>query len=140
MAIALHYLHPFLKRISRLAHAYYPFRAGTGLYDPSDIIELLDWQKHQPDNRISETQLDQAKKSLTFNNKLVSEVLTPASKRKIQTVKADDTIGPILIDELNKSGQTLFPVFEGKSSRVVGTLALNDVMKNAQRAAKSATS
>src|ERR1019366_5806658 len=123
-----------LEHISRLAHAYYPFKAGTGLYEPNDIIELLEWQKHQPDNRISEEQLDLVQQSLTFNSKLVRDVLVPPSQA--QTVQADDTIGPILIDELNKSGQTLFPVYEGKKENIVGTLDLNDVMASAEKGGK----
>jgi CBS domain containing-hemolysin-like protein len=96
------------------------------LYDRHDLIDLLQRQLVQPDNRIEQTELDIALHALTFGDDTVAQHLTP--RRVVKAVNADDSLGPILMDELHKSGHSRFPVYAGKTDNIVGTLYLRDLV------------
>ncbi|MFA5004423.1 MAG: CBS domain-containing protein [Candidatus Saccharimonadales bacterium] len=119
-------LHPLLSYIQRVVRHYRPVTIHTGLYEKEDVIELLERQKHQPDNRIKPGEIELLVHALSFGDKLVSEVLVP--KRVVTFVNASDSIGPVLTDELHKSGHSRFPVFEGKRDNLVGILYLKDLI------------
>lgn len=117
----LNYLHPILSRGSALASRRY-VKPHTGLYERSDLIELIERQEVQPDNRLASEELDIAKHALSFPRKKVADVMTP--RKLIKTINADDTIGPILIDELHKSGQSVALVRETTKGPIIGSLQL----------------
>jgi CBS domain containing-hemolysin-like protein len=98
----------------------------TGLYEKSDLVSLLERQKGQPDSRIMSSEIDLLLHSLTFGDRQVSDALTP--KRVLKTVAASETIGPILLDELSKSGHSRFPVYDQKHDHIVGILYLHDLV------------
>lgn len=131
IAWALRLLHPVLSFVNHLGEKHYPFHAHTGLYDHDDIVNLLEWQKEQPDNRIPVDELSIAGHALTFGGKLVRDVLTP--QRVVHTVSAKESISPIIIDELHKTGHSRFPVYEGKKDKIVGTLYLRDLVASAKK-------
>jgi CBS domain containing-hemolysin-like protein len=123
----LHYLYPVIRPFSDLISHYYPSHIHTGLYEKEDLLELLKWQVKQSDNRILPDELTAAEQALKFNDYLVGDIITP--RRKIYMVSAADTVGPLLMDDLHKSGHQGFPVYEGKKSHVVGVLYLQDLLK-----------
>jgi CBS domain containing-hemolysin-like protein len=43
-------------------------------------------------------------------------------------VAASETVGPILMDELSKSGHSRFPVYDEKRDNIVGILYLHDLV------------
>lgn len=131
IAALLRYLHPILKWINKLMESHYPFHSHTEMYEADDLVNLIEWQKSQPDNRIASDQLDIAINSLTFGNKLVRNIFTPL--REVTLVSAKDSISPILIDELHKTGHSRFPVYNGKKDDIVGTLYLTDVINLKQQ-------
>lgn len=98
----------------------------TKLYQKDDLIELLNQQRHQHDNRISETELRIASGALTFGDKLVSQVMTP--RRMVKAVAVSDDIGPHLMDELHASGHSRFPVYQEKADNFVGMLYVKDLL------------
>jgi CBS domain containing-hemolysin-like protein len=122
----LHYLHPLLSWLERLVHNHYPVNVHTGLYDKDDLLDLLAWQKNQPDNRISPGELDIAAHAIGFGDKLVAECMVP--RRAVLAVNVSDSVGPVLMDELHASGHSRFPVYEGKREHIVGTLYLRDLV------------
>jgi CBS domain containing-hemolysin-like protein len=67
---------------------------------------------------------------MTFGDKLVGSIMTP--RRQIKFVKADETVGPMLMDELHKTGHSRFPITKDNpktpSPQVVGTLYLKDIV------------
>ena len=115
----LNYLHPILSRGARVAEKRYS-EVHTGLFERGDLLELIERQQRQSDSRVSEEELEIAKRALSFDNYTVRDILT--SRKSIKTVLADDTIGPILIDELHQSGQDFVLVRESAKGAVVGTL------------------
>lgn len=125
----LNYLHPLLSRGASVAEKRYS-EVHTGLFERSDLLELIEQQQHQRDSRLSEEELEIAKRALNFDNQRVSDILTP--RKSIKTILADDTIGPILIDELHQSGQDLILVRESAKGPIVGTLQFKQLDLHSQ--------
>lgn len=129
-AAVLSFLNPVL---SRLAAIYPPagrVQLHTGLYEKKDLLDLLSKQNKQLDNRIEPSDLKIASGALSFGDKLVREVMTP--RREIKFVSANASVGPLLMDELHKSGHSRFPVTKDNtkaaSPDIVGTLYLKDIV------------
>lgn len=121
----LNYLHPVLNRGTAIVEKRYSAPAHTGLYERSDLLAIIDRQEHQADNRLSAEELEIVKRALNFNDHTVAEVLTP--RKQIKTVLADDTVGPILIDEMHRSGEEVVLVRETNRGAVVGTLVFSQL-------------
>jgi putative hemolysin len=124
---ALHYLDPVIKSLLRLVHKYKPIHIHTGLYDRLDLLELLERQQVQPDNRIEKTELEIAMNALKFGDIKIGDRMIP--RRKVKLVSSSDSLGPIIMDELHASGFSRFPVYEGKQDNIVGTLFLHDLVR-----------
>lgn len=116
----LSYLHPLLSRSTDAIQKRTSVKNHTEIYEREDLIKLIEDTQWQKDSRITEEELDIAKRALSFSDFTVADILT--SRKKIKTVLASDTIGPVLIDELHKSKQDYVLVREKKDGDVVGTL------------------
>lgn len=103
-----------------------PFHFHSGLYEKEDLVALLENQKNQPDNRISEGELDLITHALTFGEQTVADTLVP--KRIVKMVAATDAVGPVLMDELHESGHNRFPVYDDKRDNLVGVLYMHDLV------------
>jgi CBS domain containing-hemolysin-like protein len=127
---SLHWLleraQPLLIRIAHYADKVQPFAVHTGLYTKEDIIELIQHQKIQIDNRITKEELFIVEHALQFGDRMVDEVMTP--RRVMKTVATTDMIGPILFKELHDSGHSRFPVYKDNPDDIIGTLYLRDAL------------
>jgi CBS domain containing-hemolysin-like protein len=121
----LTYLHPVLSRITLGLDRHYPLEKHTGIYERHDILELLERQSHQADSRLNPEELEIIRRAITFDEKKVSDVLIP--RKQVKTLLADDTVGPVLINELHEDRQKYVLVKESKKGPVVGTLAFNEL-------------
>ncbi|HUP26358.1 MAG TPA: CBS domain-containing protein [Candidatus Limnocylindrales bacterium] len=126
LARFLLYVHPIVDGIIRVIRRHRPISLHTGLYDRSDLVDLLDRQQVAPHNRIERVQLDLARRALTFGDDTVGQHMIP--RRAVKSVAADEPLGPIVMDELHASGHSRFPVYDGKKGNVVGTLFLRDLL------------
>lgn len=122
----LYYLHPIIDVLHRFIRKHVPVTIHTGLYEKEDLIDLLERQRVQPDNRIEQTELEIALNALTIGDKDVSSALTP--RRIVKMVSIKDAIGPILMSELHGSGFSRFPIYDGNKDNIVGTLYLRDIV------------
>jgi CBS domain containing-hemolysin-like protein len=127
----LNWLHPVLRRIADFIGKHRHVNFKTGLYEPEDLVALLERQRELPENRINKQQIDLLIHALTFTNKQVRDVLIPL--RIVRLVNANESIGPALMDELYKSGFSRFPVFEGEQTNVIGTLFMRDLVRKQSR-------
>lgn len=98
-------------------------RRHTGLFEREDLVKLIEDQQNQPDNRISRDELEVAKRALGFDDHRVGDIAI--SRHQVKTVLAGDTVGPVLIDEIHKSGQDSVLVREDADGPVIGSLAFN---------------
>ncbi len=121
-AKVLEYLHPIFGKVHDFIAKHRPVSVHTGLYDKDDLKELSAHQKVQSDNRVDTQTLEIVEHALSFGDKKVSDILTP--RRVVKSVAATDAIGPILMDDLHKSGHSRFPVYEGRQDNIVGVLFL----------------
>lgn len=126
IAWLLEWLNPVIDFAARFVRRSRPIHVHTGVYEKSDLAELLQKQKDQPDNRIPAGEIDMLAHSLTFGDRVVADALVP--KRVVKLVAASDSIGPILMGELHKSGHSRFPVYDGKRDNIVGILYLHDLV------------
>ncbi len=122
----LNYLHPVINRGIGVVHRGRPLASHTGLYEKEDLLEFMELQEAQVDSRIDKLELQIAASALKFGEQLVRKHLTP--RRMIKTVSVSETIGPLLMDELHKSGHSRFPVHDGKKDNIVGTLYMRDLV------------
>ena len=128
----LNWLHPILRRIADVFGKVRHVRIQTGLYEPEDLVALLERQREVPESRISKQQIELLIHALTFTHKQVRDCLIPL--RAVRLVNAADAIGPKLMDELYQSGFSRFPVFEGEQTSIVGTLFMRDLVRKQSRA------
>lgn len=134
----LYFLRPVLGPIAALFSKTSRFQQNT-LYDKDDLLELLNYQNHLADSRISETDLKMAFGALTFGDQLVASCMTP--RKSIRFVGENETVGPKLMDELHATGFTFFPVVRGSAKetapKIVGTLALPELLKNLEKGGRA---
>lgn len=64
---------------------------------------------------------------LVFDGKIIQDIMTP--KAMIDAARAEDIIGPLVLDELHKTGHSRFPVIEGDIDHVVGILYLRSLVE-----------
>ncbi len=120
-------LHPVAEMVNKTARKILPLHVHSGMYEKQDLVNLLEKQKAQPDNRIAEGELNLLKHALSFGDKTVADALVP--KRVVITAGEHEDVGPILMDRLHKSGHSRFPVYEGKRENITGVLYLHDLIE-----------
>ncbi len=129
-ASVLSFLNPVFGRLAGWLPPASRVHLHSGLYEKDDLLKLLNSQNKQVDNRIAEGDLKIAFGAISFGDKLVRQVMTP--RRQIKFVGADEAVGPMLMDELHKTGHSRFPVTKDNtktaSPNVVSTLYLKDII------------
>lgn len=122
----LRYIHPLVNRTGQFMDRHRVRFFHHKLYEKEDLIDLINKQEEDSDNRIDAAELDMTKHVLTFADKKVRDFLTP--RRVVKSVSIDESVGPILMGELHKSGHSRFPVYDGKKNNMVGILYLRDLI------------
>jgi CBS domain containing-hemolysin-like protein len=132
IAWLLDYLHPSLSRSAVAVKQRYTVSSHTGIFEREDLLELIERQQSQTDNRLSNEELEIIKRALSFEDYKVGDIMT--SRKRVKTVLADDTVGPILIDEVHKSGQDFALVRASQKGEFIGSLATTQLnLKSAGR-------
>ena len=120
------YVHTPFDFAARLVNRYRGHVVHSGLYEKEDLLDLLEQQKGQPDNRIPRHDLELLARAARFDDRQAADIVLPMSRVKLVNLR--DTIGPVLLDELHASKQTSFLVYEETKDHVVGTLFLRDAI------------
>jgi CBS domain containing-hemolysin-like protein len=123
----LRYVHPLFAQADRLVGRVRELSLHSRLYEKEDLRNLLHQQKEQPDNRISLEELELTHRALGFSDKQAADIALP--RQKAQVVSADDTIGPVLLDQLHKSGQNSFLVYKDDPETIMGSMLMRDAVK-----------
>lgn len=63
---------------------------------------------------------------LRFSDRFVSEVMTP--RGVIDSLKKGELLGPLVLDDLHKTGHSRIPIIDGDLDHVVGILHLRDLL------------
>lgn len=78
------------------------------------------------DTDLSADELRIVRHALAFGEKSVHDIMTPRSV--IKSVRDDDVLSPVLLDELHKSGHSRFPVFIANGEAATGILYIKDLL------------
>lgn len=65
----------------------------------------------------------------------VKDIMT--SSKDVVTIKEDEVLGPLVLDDLHKSGHIRFPVTNGELTDVVGILSLRELLDVTQKSSSS---
>jgi CBS domain containing-hemolysin-like protein len=120
----LHRIHKPLDVIASTINTHRHLDSHSGLYEKDDLRQLLAQQQSQQDNRIDIHELDLMQQALHFTDIKTAEFMVP--RKNAPMLSTSDALGPILFDELHKSGRQFFIVYRDKPDNVVGMLALKD--------------
>lgn len=104
------------------------------LNSQQELLTLLE----ASDNVLSSTEKERLIASLEFDEATVADIMTP--KSMIKAVEAKETLGPLVLDELHKTGYSRFPVYKKDIDHVVGVLYLHDLIsvRNSTKTASEA--
>ncbi|MBA2279544.1 CBS domain-containing protein [Candidatus Saccharibacteria bacterium] len=80
------------------------------------------------DTDLSADELRILKHALSFGEKTVHDIMTPRSV--VTSVKEDEVVSPLLLDELHKSGHSRFPVMSSNQEHALGLLYLRDLLEH----------
>lgn len=92
------------------------------VYSQEELLDIV----HRSRGLLSEDQTRRLKASLSFDERKVGDIMTP--KSMIVTANVHDTLGPLVMTELHKSGHSRFPVIEEDMDHVVGVLYLKELI------------
>lgn len=73
---------------------------------------------------------------LHFADKTVESIMTP--RGVIASVQKTDVLGPLLLDELHKTGYSRFPVLDGDIDHVIGVLHIRELLSLKDRSSETA--
>lgn len=94
----------------------------AGFYSKDELLAEIDRDRDVLDK--DEKLL--IRQALLYQDMLVRDIMIPRSV--VVTVEADETVGPLLLDRLHKSGHSRFPVVEGDLDHIQGVLYMHDLV------------
>lgn len=127
---AVGHIYAPLEMIHRLISTKRHLSSHSHLYEQEDFHDLIKQQKEQSDNRISPRALDLIEHALTFTTKQAADIVKP--RKEAYLVNADDTIGPILLDQLHKHKQTSFLAYRESKDNIIGSISMQDAVQARQ--------
>ena len=92
------------------------------VYSQDELLDII----HRSPGVLSQAELKRLDASLAFDSRVVSDIMTP--KSQIVTADAHDTLGPLVMSELHKSGHSRYPVIDGDIDHIVGILYLKELI------------
>lgn len=110
-------------KVFRAIHIVSPVPADT--YDIESREELLHMVE-QSGNVLSVREKKLILNGLEFDAHTVSEIMV--SRSAMHTIDAGEVLGPLVLDDMFKTGHSRIPVIEGSIDNVVGVLYLRDLM------------
>lgn len=119
--------HPFVFRAIRSVAP-----APSDGYDIESKEELLAMVAQSGDALASDEK-KMVQGILSFDTIPVRDVMTPRSV--VDAVATDESLGPLVLDGLHKTGHSRFPVYQGDMDHVVGMLYIQDLFTDIRRTA-----
>ena len=96
-------------------------RSAGGVQSPEELAHLVTTSRALGDDAEKRLILN----ALKFHDRHVAEIMTP--REKLKTVKKTEILGPLVLDDLHRSGHQSFPVINGDLEHIIGVLRLSDV-------------
>jgi magnesium and cobalt transporter len=118
-------LQPVIAPVIVILQRFYKPRKHTGLFEKDDMTDLFERQRYQRDNRIAEADIERLQKLLRVSELTVGSIMIP--RKRVVAVNEKESINPVLVNELHQTGHSYFPVYEGESQNIIGTLAIQAI-------------
>ena len=97
------------------------------LYSKEQLLNIIDDHTKSQYADISADEARLVRHSLSYGDKKISDIMIP--RKVVSMVSATDQMGPILMNELHKSGHSRFPVYDpDHTDMIVGTLYLKSLV------------
>lgn len=104
-------------------------RRSFGQGEADDSLASRDELRHVID-RSADLMLSDERKivvgAFEFADKLVKDYMTPRSR--MEAIGAHEMLGPLVLDDLHKTGHSHFPVLDGDLDHIVGMLHLHNLL------------
>ncbi|MDO8335560.1 MAG: CBS domain-containing protein [Candidatus Saccharibacteria bacterium] len=92
------------------------------LHSKEELMHLV----NESQEILSKDEKDLLTSALQFQTKPVSKVMTP--KSAVQSIDKKELLGPLVLDDLHKTGHSRFPVINRDIDHVVGILYVQDLL------------
>lgn len=96
------------------------------VYSRNELLSIIEEHSTHDGSDIDRDEEQIATGALSFSDKKVIEVMTPASH--VLQLKAQEVINPKLYDRLRKNGHTRYPVYTQKPGNIIGVLNVKDLL------------
>lgn len=101
------------------------------LYSKEQLLRSIDNHAKSEYADITPEEAQLIRHSLSFGQKTIAEIMIP--RKVVAMVSSGDQMGPVLMDELHKSGHSRFPVYDVDDvNTIVGTLYLKSLVGEKQ--------
>ena len=97
-------------------------RRETTVASREELIHVID----QSSRLVEQGEYELLKSALQFNELIIKDFMTP--RESIDTVKVSELLGPLVLDDLHKTGHHQFPVIDPDIDHVVGVLDVEDLL------------
>lgn len=97
-------------------------REDVKVYSKPELLDLIG----RSQGIISHDEQKHIQNALLFSDVKVADIMTPRSM--IESIDEREGIGPLVMDQLHKTGHSRFPVTDGDIDHVVGMLYLHDLI------------
>lgn len=129
-----------LRLIERHQGWFKVLRSVASLSGESFILqskeELKEIVKQADADALSDQERQFITQGLQFDTRQVKEIMTP--RDKIDFVKKEEILGPLVLDELFNTGHSRFPVVDGGLDNITGVLHIRSFLKLDKRLSVSA--
>ncbi|HEU5122380.1 MAG TPA: CBS domain-containing protein [Candidatus Saccharimonadales bacterium] len=115
----------FIEKISpilRFMRSASPERSENRIDSREELVHLVDTSGAI----LSDNEKKLITHSLKFNERIVSEIMTP--RGVIDSINKKEMLGPLVLDDLHKTGHSRFPVTDNDIDHVVGMLHIHDLL------------
>lgn len=92
------------------------------LQSKEQLLHLIDQSRDVLPSR----QKVRMRHGLSFSDKRVADIMTPRSM--IRSIAVSEVLGPLVLDDLHKTGHSRFPVVDGDIDHVVGVLHIRNLL------------
>jgi len=125
----------FAGRVAKIASAskkYFKFipkasqaQSALQVYDKTDLVDFFQAQKSASSNMIDEGLLKLLNNIAERSDLQAGDIMT--GLKKVRTIDSEQEIGPVIIDELHKTGGKYFLVEDKKTDELIGYVKLRDL-------------
>lgn len=124
--------HKYPKVAELFARLPLPSQKPRRIYSKEEMLHIAS----ESTGVLTAKEIKRIQKSLAFSEVTVESIMTPRSV--VETVAADDLLGPLRLDELHKTGYSRFPVVEEDIDHIIGVVYIRNLLELVDKHSKKA--